>query len=216
MACFKPQLPHFVTGDFVPQNIFLNDREYGLALDCLVKGCTDFLILDGETEDSRILLGKRVVEPQPGWWFFGGRMRPGETTEASVQRLMKRELGICKTGAEEWEALRLRLLSVHSYAWQRREQPPVEHGTCDISSVFTLILPREEVEAIDMDKKEYSEFRWFTIDDILKGEDLHPALKQSARDLKSRFLWDKLTRAVEEGDSSDKIAGLATKLVKSQ
>ena len=29
--------PHFVTGEFTKRRVFLEDREYGLALDCLVK-----------------------------------------------------------------------------------------------------------------------------------------------------------------------------------
>ena len=69
MAGFKKSMPHFVTGDFKPQNLFLGDEEYGRALDCLVKGCADFFILDqDESEDCRVLLGKRIVEPQPDWW----------------------------------------------------------------------------------------------------------------------------------------------------
>lgn len=40
----------------------------------------------------QVLLGKRIVEPQPDWWFMGGRMRCGESPEASVVRLVKREL----------------------------------------------------------------------------------------------------------------------------
>ena len=39
---------HFVTGDFTPQKVFLPDKEYGLALDALVKGCADVLLTRGE------------------------------------------------------------------------------------------------------------------------------------------------------------------------
>jgi hypothetical protein len=34
-------IPQFITGDFVPQRAFLADREYGLALDALVKVIDD-------------------------------------------------------------------------------------------------------------------------------------------------------------------------------
>lgn len=60
---------HFETGPFKPQNLFLDDREYGLALDCLVKATSDLLILDSDGPGCKILLGKRVVEPQPDWWY---------------------------------------------------------------------------------------------------------------------------------------------------
>lgn len=65
---FKHAHPHFVTGQFKPQNVFLESREYGLALDCLVKACTDLLIVDSDGPSCRVLLGKRIVEPQPDWW----------------------------------------------------------------------------------------------------------------------------------------------------
>ena len=65
---FQSDFQHFVTGPFKPQNKFLEDLEYGLALDALVKGCTDLLILDSENEECRVYLGKRIVEPQPDWW----------------------------------------------------------------------------------------------------------------------------------------------------
>ena len=66
---FKLEHPHFVTGNFTPQNVFLGDREYGLALDCLVKACTDLLLLNSDQPDCKVLLGKRIVEPQPDWWY---------------------------------------------------------------------------------------------------------------------------------------------------
>ena len=30
---------HFITGDYEKKTVFLPDKEYGLALDALVKGC---------------------------------------------------------------------------------------------------------------------------------------------------------------------------------
>ena len=44
---------HFVTGDFQPQKVFLPDKEYGLALDALVKGCADVLLTRGEGGRAR-------------------------------------------------------------------------------------------------------------------------------------------------------------------
>ena len=50
-------VPQFVTGDFQPQRVFLPDREYGLALDALVKACSDILIVSAD--GKKVLLGKR-------------------------------------------------------------------------------------------------------------------------------------------------------------
>lgn len=80
-------------------------------------------------------------------------MRIGETPEESIKRLMKRELGLDIAPAA------LRLLGVHSYHWYRRQQPPVENGTCDISVVYSLVVSPEEAQGIQLDPKEYSETR---------------------------------------------------------
>ena len=63
--------------------VFLPDREYSLALDCLTKACSDILV---EGPKGDILLGCRKVEPQPHWWFIGGRSRPGETPKEGARR----------------------------------------------------------------------------------------------------------------------------------
>ena len=65
--------PLFVTGPFTPQRVFLPDREYGLALDALVKACSDVLVVS--SDGTKVLLGRRKVEPQPDFWFIGGRSR---------------------------------------------------------------------------------------------------------------------------------------------
>lgn len=77
MACFKPELPHFVTGDYQPKRLFLDDAEYGRALDCLTKACSDVLIMDSaDVTTARCLLGKRIVEPQPDWWCAPAPVTP--------------------------------------------------------------------------------------------------------------------------------------------
>ena len=37
-------MPHHVTGAFTSHRKFLDDKEYGEALDCLVKACSDLLL----------------------------------------------------------------------------------------------------------------------------------------------------------------------------
>lgn len=205
---FKERFPHFVTGDFKPQNVFLKDTEYALALDCLVKGCTDLMILDSSAADCHVLLGRRIVEPQPDWWFMGGRMKPGETPEASVARLTRRELGL------DLPPSSFRLLGAHSYAWERRQQPPQEHGTCDVSIIFTLIADRGTVADVAFDEKEYGDIRWFPLSEVMLGEQFHPALRSAARDVGRRHMWEKLVAAVTEHPSDPSlIAAAATELV---
>lgn len=81
-------------------------------------------------------------------------MKPGERPEQSIARLVKRELHL------DIDTARFRPLGCHSYSWARRQQPPMDNGTCDISVVLTLVLLPGEADRIHMDKKEYAEFRY--------------------------------------------------------
>lgn len=57
---------HFTTGTYTKRSVFLPDDEYGRALDALVKACSDLLLTNSK---GQVLLGKRVVHPQPGNTF---------------------------------------------------------------------------------------------------------------------------------------------------
>ena len=81
-----------MTGAFSSHRKFLGDKEYGEALDCLVKACSDLLLQS--PDGQRIFIGKRLVHPQPDWWFVGGRIFPGETPVQSCCRLLRRELAL--------------------------------------------------------------------------------------------------------------------------
>jgi hypothetical protein len=92
--------------------------------------------------------------------YVGGRMKPGERPEQSIARLVKRELHLLV------EPSRFQPLGTHSYAWARRQQAPMDNGTCDISVVLTLVLLPGEAERIHMDEKEYAEFRYCNLNSM--------------------------------------------------
>ena len=158
---FQTVVPHHNTGSFRSHRVRLPDKEYGEALDCLVKGCSDLLLTS--PDGARVLLGKRKVQPQPvpplpldtqpvsrvgqcaspqaancgrtvcqDWWFVGGRIFPGETPAQSCSRLLKRELAL------EIDPSRFETVCCQSLAWGMREQPPKDHGTTDLQVVLTL------------------------------------------------------------------------------
>ena len=48
-------------------------------MDCIVKACCDVIVTVADEPavaslQEMIFLGRRQVEPQPDWWFIGGRM----------------------------------------------------------------------------------------------------------------------------------------------
>ena len=89
-----------------------------MALDALVKGCSDILVVS--SDGSKLYLGRRKVEPQPDWWFIGGRARPGDETRVAAARNVKRELGL------DLAPSRFEVLANYSFVWRMRAQPPCE------------------------------------------------------------------------------------------
>ncbi len=198
-------IPHHDTGGFVSHRKFLADKEYGEALDTLVKACSDMLLISPDGE--RIFLGKRKVQPQPDWWFVGGRMFPGETPKMSCTRLLKRELGL------EVDVARLRPVCCQSLAWGMREQLPKANGTTDSQFVLSLQMEEAEVEKVVLDEKEYEASQWLEPQSILSGT-FHPALKFAVRSLLAARKYSELQAAVTAApDNHVEIAKLAGELV---
>jgi NUDIX domain len=115
LTCLSGEMSHFETGDFKPNVKFLPDDVYGQALDSIVKACADVLV-HTPGDAPKILLGHRIVEPQPDWWFAGGRMQPGERPKDAPGRLLVRELGF-RIAPE-----RLRHVASYSFLWARYER----------------------------------------------------------------------------------------------
>merc|ERR1712113_995901 len=106
-----------------------------------------------------IYLGKRKVEPQPDWWYIGGRAKPGETTQQAASRNVRRELGL------DLPPARFNVIANYSFVWQMRAQAPADHGTADISTVHHLMLGQDETASVKLDEKEYDDARWFQADE---------------------------------------------------
>ena len=159
-------IPHFVTGEYTPHHSFLPDDEYGRCLDNVVKACTDLIVYRTDTDGDgvRVLIGKRVVQPQPDWWYgCGGRMKAGETIFESAARTMKREMGLALDAASLQPVRgggRFRVVGSYHYTWQFRQQAPGDHGTADVSTVVAIELTAAEIEGLKMNTTEYSDWAW--------------------------------------------------------
>eukprot|EP00401_Gymnodinium_catenatum_P042965 CAMPEP_0117501566 /NCGR_PEP_ID=MMETSP0784-20121206/23366_1 /TAXON_ID=39447 /ORGANISM="" /LENGTH=219 /DNA_ID=CAMNT_0005296827 /DNA_START=65 /DNA_END=721 /DNA_ORIENTATION=+ len=196
--------PQFVTGAFEPHFHFLPEEEYGRALDAIVKACSDIMVTSHDGE--QVFLGKRKVEPQPGWWYIGGRSRPGESPQQAAARNVRRELNL------ELPPSRFEVVGNYSLVWQMRAQAPADHGTADISTVHQLKISAEEASAVLLDEKEYCEARWFRAKEVLEGE-FHPVLKQTLRDIRAKGAYLAMEQAVVGGVEDAEIARLARDLV---
>lgn len=203
---FQSGVPYHETGAFTSRRTFLPDDEYGVALDNLVKGCADVLIVN--PAGTRVFTGKRRVQPQPDWWFMGGRMFPGETPVESGRRLLRRELGL------EVEAERFRVVCAQAFAFGMREQEPKEHGTTDAQFCYRVQLKdEEEVEKVKVDEAEYCAAEWKTPAEILGGN-FHPALKYAVGCMLAGEALDELQACEEGGGSDAEVAKLSREFLK--
>mmetsp|Transcript_7859 Transcript_7859/g.21426 ORF Transcript_7859/g.21426 Transcript_7859/m.21426 type:complete len:233 (+) Transcript_7859:53-751(+) len=192
--------PHIISGNFTSHRKFLDDVAYGEALDSIVKGCSDLLVVSADGKS--VLLGKRLVHPQPDWWFIGGRMMPGDTPGSSCTRIVRRELGL------ELDPTRFTYVCSASLAWDMREQAPRTNGTTDVQIVLSLRLTADEAGRIKLDAKEYADSKWMEPQAVLAG-DFHPALKHACANLLKRDAYTRLAALAAEPVSSDSDAKVA-------
>lgn len=198
---YQLTVPHHTTGAFTSHRKFLADKEYGEALDTLVKACSDLLLQS--PDGTKVFIGKRLVHPQPDWWFVGGRIFPGETPVQSCCRLLKRELSL------EIEPARFETVCCQSLAWGMRQQAPMTNGTTDSQVVLSLRLTEAEVEKVVLDPKEYETSMWITPEELLEGH-YHPALKFAVASMRASAKLRELQGAIAaQPDNDAEIAALA-------
>jgi len=192
---------HYETGEYAKNSTFLEDEEYARALDCIVKGCADVLLRDSE---GRILIGYRNVEPAAnGPWFIGGRIKVGDSVFQAARINVRRE---CKIDIKEE---RFEVVHTSTHVWAKRKQAPSENGTGDVIVVSTATITDEEKANVEMVNTEYDGYAWKTPEEILKGEEFHPALKNAVKAMFFNVRQNKLIEAVREGKSDGEIAKLA-------
>ena len=192
---------HYVTGKYVKNSTFLEDEEYSRALDCIVKGCADVLLQDSE---GRILIGYRNVEPAVNKpWCIGGRIKVGDSVFEAARINVKRE---CKIDIEE---TRFEVVHTSTHVWAKRKQAPTENDTGDVIVVSTATITDEEKSKLEMVNTEYDGYAWKTPEEIVGGEEFHPALKNAVKAMFFNKKQNKLIEAVMEGKSDGEIAQLA-------
>jgi len=199
-------MPHYVTGTYTRNSTFLNDEEYSRALDCFVKGCADIFLTDSK---GNAMLGKRKVEPQPDWWFLGGRMKAGDTIEEAAARNCKRETKL------DIDPSRWSFVCAQTMLWQFRKQEPCGNGTADINVIMTAEITDEEKASMVMCNQEYETWGWFQPEELLsEGSEikLHPVLRRGLTELVNNHIKQELHRKVCEGGTDAEIAALVRKI----
>jgi len=119
--------------------------------------------------NDKVLLGKRINKPAQGWFFsIGGKINKNETIDSAMARIALDELNIDLTSTPEF----VRVFE-HFYDDSMFE---------DVSTHYVNLAYEYEVEEIpDLPTEQHSEYRWFTIDELLESKQVHKYTKDYFR-----------------------------------
>ena len=119
--------------------------------------------------NDKVLLGKRINKPAQGWFFsIGGKINKNETIDSAMARIALDELNIDLTSTPEFVGV-----FEHFYDDSMFE---------DVSTHYVNLAYEYEVEEIpDLPTEQHSEYRWFTIDELLESKQVHRYTKDYFR-----------------------------------
>ena len=116
---------------------------------------------------DKVLLGKRVNKPAFGFYFTtGGIVKKNESFEEAKKRIAKDELGIELNQEPKFIGI-----FEHFYddsVFDNTSTHYVNHG-------YLLELDNE---LINIPKEQHSEYKWFTIEELLESSTVHKYVKQ--------------------------------------
>ena len=143
----------------------LDDATFKTVLDSTPLVSIDILL----QKENKILLGKRINKPAQGYFFStGGRINKNETIDIAMSRIAKNELNIeLKT--------KPKFIGVfeHFYA---------DSIYNDVSTHYVNLAYECEVKEIpNLSNKQHSEYKWFTVDELLQNEQVHKYTKDYFR-----------------------------------
>ena len=143
----------------------LDDQIFKKVVDWAPLISIDILIKKG----SKILLGKRINKPAQGYFFsIGGRINKNETIYNALTRVALNELNIHLKSVPKFIGL-----FEHFYDDSMYE---------NVSTHYVNIAYEYKVEKLpDLPTDQHSEYKWFTLEDLLKSKKVHKYTKDYFR-----------------------------------
>ena len=143
----------------------LDDQIFKTVVDSAPLISIDILIKKG----NKILLGKRINKPAQGYFFsIGGRINKNETIDNAMARVALNELNIDLKSTPEFMGV-----FEHFYDDSLYE---------NVSTHYVNIAYEYEMEETpDLPAEQHSEYKWFTIDELLESKQVHKYTKDYFR-----------------------------------
>ena len=143
----------------------LDDQIFKTVVDSAPLISIDFLIKKG----NKILLGWKVNKPAQGYFFsIGGRIDKNETIENAMKIIALNWLNIDLKSTPDFTAI-----LEHFYDDSMYE---------NISTHYVNIAYKYEIEEVpDFPSEQHSEYKWFTINELLESKQVHKYVKDYFR-----------------------------------
>jgi colanic acid biosynthesis protein WcaH len=143
----------------------LDDATFKTVLDSAPLISIDILLKKG----GKVLLGKRVNKPAQGYFFStGGRINKNEAIDNAMVRVALNELNI------ELKSIP-KFIGVFDHFYD-------DSIYKDVSTHYVNIAYEYEMEEIpDLPTEQHSEYKWFTIGELLESKQVHKYVKDYFR-----------------------------------
>ena len=143
----------------------LDSQIFKIIVDSAPLISIDFLLKKG----NKILLGKRINKPAQGYFFsIGGRINKNETIDNAIARVAFKELNMSLNSSPEFIGVFEHFYDDSLYK--------------NISTHYVNIAYKYETKRTpDLPIEQHSEYKWFTIDELLKSKQVHKYTKDYFR-----------------------------------
>ena len=143
----------------------LGDQIFKTVVDSTPLVSIDILL----KKDNKVLLGRRVNKPAQGYFFsIGGRINKNETIDNAMARVALNEINIDLKSTPEF-------IGVFEHYY--------DDGIYkDVSTHYVNLAYEYEMEgAPDLPTEQHSEYKWFTIEELLESKQVHKYVKDYFR-----------------------------------
>ncbi len=144
---------------------YLNKETFKCIVEHTPLVSIDFIIKKG----NKYLLGKRVNKPAKGYYFtIGGRIFKNETIKEAQKRILKEELNLSLTPYP----LLLQFIGIFEHFYETSI-----FGDNISTHYINLAYLLEVKELSNLPKNQHSEYKWFSVDEILRKDNIHTYVK---------------------------------------
>ncbi len=140
---------------------FIKEEYFRIIVDNTPLVSVDLIV----RHNDRVLLGRRVNRPACGYWFtLGGRVLKNEPVKDAIKRIGKLELGIIIPDS-------VKFVGVFEHFY---DDSIFEHVS---THYLNLAYETDISELPDLPKEQHDAYAWFTVEELLRSEEVHPYVK---------------------------------------